>query len=107
MQALAASEAGYLHLVEVSPDAIFLIEDGRASYVNPAATALLRVAPERVIGSPAGTSSPPASGTTWRLASPERRGGVAELALSARDVQVEATFLAVGDDAAPPARAGW
>ncbi len=52
-RALERNERRYRSLVDSSPDAIYLVRDGRFAYVNPATLRLLRAdAPEQLLGQP-------------------------------------------------------
>jgi len=52
-RALERNERRYRSLVDSSPDAIYLVRDGRFAYVNPATLRLLRAnSPEQLLGQP-------------------------------------------------------
>ena len=52
-RALERNERRYRALVDSSPDAIYLVRDGRFAYVNPATLSLLRAeSPEQLLGTP-------------------------------------------------------
>jgi PAS domain S-box-containing protein len=90
-RALLESEERHRKLVELSPDGIAVLQEGRFHYVNPAGAAILgRAAPEDIAGVEAAN-----------LLSPERRKGwMAALAQATRDgtplARSEETWLLPG-----------
>lgn len=65
-QALRESEERHRKLVEMSPDGIAVLQEGRFRYVNPAGAAILgRATPEELAGLPVGTLLAPERSQGW------------------------------------------